>query len=87
MNKTVKERTTYPSYIALSESGELEERIHRAYALLASCTVCRGNVELTASRMNGAFVGQVSFPLYQVSDLILAKNLLLSGRRDPALSL
>jgi putative pyruvate formate lyase activating enzyme len=40
MNKTVKDRTNYPSYIALSESGELKERIHRAYALLESCTVC-----------------------------------------------
>jgi len=40
MNKTVKDRTNYPSYIELSESGELEERIHRAYALLESCTVC-----------------------------------------------
>ncbi len=30
----------YPSYLALSESGELEERIHRAYGLLESCTVC-----------------------------------------------
>ena len=30
----------YPSYITLSESGELEERICRAYALLESCTVC-----------------------------------------------
>ena len=40
MNKTVKDRTNYPSYIALNESGELKERIHRAYALLESCTVC-----------------------------------------------
>ena len=40
MHKTVKDRTNYPSYIALSESGELKERIHRAYALLESCTVC-----------------------------------------------
>jgi putative pyruvate formate lyase activating enzyme len=40
MHKTIKDRTNYPSYIALSESGELKERIHRAYALLESCTVC-----------------------------------------------
>ena len=40
MKKTVKDRTDYPSYRALNESGELEERIHRAYALLESCTVC-----------------------------------------------
>ncbi len=32
--------TEYPSYIALSESGELAERIDRAYDLLESCTVC-----------------------------------------------
>ena len=40
MIKTVKHRIDYPSYIALCESGELEERICRAYALLESCTVC-----------------------------------------------
>jgi putative pyruvate formate lyase activating enzyme len=40
MSKTVKHRIDYSSYIALSESGELEERICRAYALLESCTVC-----------------------------------------------
>jgi len=40
MSKTVKHRIDYPSYIALSESGELEDRICRAYALLESCTVC-----------------------------------------------
>ena len=40
MSKAVKHRIDYPSYIALSESGELEERICRAYALLESCTVC-----------------------------------------------
>jgi putative pyruvate formate lyase activating enzyme len=40
MNKTVKHKIQYPSYIGLRESGELEERIHRAYALLESCTVC-----------------------------------------------
>jgi putative pyruvate formate lyase activating enzyme len=40
MSKTVKHGIDYPSYIALSESGELEERICRAYALLESCTVC-----------------------------------------------
>jgi putative pyruvate formate lyase activating enzyme len=40
MNKAVKHRFDYPSYIALSESEELEERICRAYALMESCTVC-----------------------------------------------
>jgi putative pyruvate formate lyase activating enzyme len=30
----------YPSYIARAESGELAERIERAYLLLESCTVC-----------------------------------------------
>jgi putative pyruvate formate lyase activating enzyme len=40
MRKTVQHRKQYPSYIGLSESGELEERIHRAHALLESCTVC-----------------------------------------------
>jgi putative pyruvate formate lyase activating enzyme len=40
MSETVKHKIDYPSYIALSESGELEERICRAYALLESCTVC-----------------------------------------------
>ncbi len=40
MKKMVNDRTNYPSYISLNESGELEERIHRAYALLESCTVC-----------------------------------------------
>ena len=40
MSKTVKHGIDYQSYIALSESGELEERICSAYALLESCTVC-----------------------------------------------
>jgi putative pyruvate formate lyase activating enzyme len=40
MTKAVTYSRDYPSYIALSESGELEERICRAYALLESCTVC-----------------------------------------------
>jgi len=40
MKKTVKDRRDAPSYIALSESGELEKRVARAYALLESCTVC-----------------------------------------------
>jgi putative pyruvate formate lyase activating enzyme len=40
MSKAVMHRIDYPSYIALSESGELEDRICRAYALLESCTVC-----------------------------------------------
>ena len=40
MSETVKHGINYPSYIALSESGELKERICRAYALLESCTVC-----------------------------------------------
>jgi putative pyruvate formate lyase activating enzyme len=30
----------YPSYRALGESGELAERIERAYTLLESCTLC-----------------------------------------------
>ena len=29
-----------PGYVGLLESGELEERVERLYALLASCTVC-----------------------------------------------
>jgi putative pyruvate formate lyase activating enzyme len=29
-----------PGFVALLESGELEERVERLYALLASCTVC-----------------------------------------------
>jgi putative pyruvate formate lyase activating enzyme len=40
MGKAVMHRIDYPSYLALSESGELEERICCAYALLESCTVC-----------------------------------------------
>ena len=40
MKKTLKSRAVYPSYSALNESGELEERVHRAYALLEHCTVC-----------------------------------------------
>jgi putative pyruvate formate lyase activating enzyme len=40
MTKAVTHSIDYPSYIALSESGELEDRICRAYALLESCTVC-----------------------------------------------
>ncbi|MCK9593363.1 MAG: radical SAM protein [Methanoregula sp.] len=40
MDRTAIHRILYPSYVALSESGELAERIERAYALLASCTVC-----------------------------------------------
>jgi len=40
MTKAVKRNIDYPSYIALSESGELEDRICQAYALLESCTVC-----------------------------------------------
>jgi putative pyruvate formate lyase activating enzyme len=40
MSKAVMYRIDSPSYIALSESGELEDRICRAYALLESCTVC-----------------------------------------------
>jgi putative pyruvate formate lyase activating enzyme len=40
MSKAVKHGIDYPSYIALSESGELKERIYRAYALLETCTVC-----------------------------------------------
>ena len=38
--KTEKHRVDYPSYMALSESGELEDRTCRAYTLLESCTVC-----------------------------------------------
>jgi putative pyruvate formate lyase activating enzyme len=40
MSFEVKHGIDYPSYIALSESGELEDRICRAYALMESCTVC-----------------------------------------------
>jgi putative pyruvate formate lyase activating enzyme len=40
MKKTLKSRAVYPSYSSLNESGELEERVHRAYALLEHCTVC-----------------------------------------------
>jgi putative pyruvate formate lyase activating enzyme len=40
MKKKVNDRTNCHSYISLNESGELKERIHRAYALLESCTVC-----------------------------------------------
>jgi uncharacterized Fe-S radical SAM superfamily protein PflX len=40
MTEEVKHSIEHPSYIALSESGELEERICQAYALLSSCTVC-----------------------------------------------
>ncbi len=40
MDRTGIHRKLYPSYVTLSESGELAERIERAYALLASCTVC-----------------------------------------------
>ncbi|MFY9800278.1 MAG: hypothetical protein WAK10_03425, partial [Methanoregula sp.] len=40
MHRTAIHRTEYPSYLALSKSGELAERIDRAYDLLESCTVC-----------------------------------------------
>ncbi len=40
MTEAIKHSIEHPSYIALSESGELEERICQAYALLSSCTVC-----------------------------------------------
>ena len=29
-----------PGYVALLQSGELDERVEKLYALLASCTVC-----------------------------------------------
>ena len=29
-----------PGYVVLLQSGELEDRVERLYALLASCTVC-----------------------------------------------
>jgi putative pyruvate formate lyase activating enzyme len=32
-----------PGYVALLQSGELEERVQKLYALLASCTVCPRN--------------------------------------------
>jgi putative pyruvate formate lyase activating enzyme len=32
-----------PGYVALLDSGELEERVEKLYALLASCTVCPRN--------------------------------------------
>ena len=34
------ETATAPGYLALLESGELERRVERLYALLTSCTVC-----------------------------------------------
>jgi len=34
------ETATAPGYLALLESGELERRVERLYALLSSCTVC-----------------------------------------------
>jgi putative pyruvate formate lyase activating enzyme len=40
MSKRVKHGIGYPSYIARSESGELDEQVYPAYALLESCTVC-----------------------------------------------
>jgi len=40
MDRTSTRETHYPSYRALAESGELEQRIDRAYALLESCTLC-----------------------------------------------
>ena len=46
MTKTVKHKIDYPSYIAPSESGELEERICRAYTLLDFCTVCPRNCRI-----------------------------------------
>ncbi|MDD1698747.1 MAG: hypothetical protein LUQ36_10310 [Methanoregula sp.] len=82
MNKVIKHSIDYPSYITLSESGELEDRLSWSPARSAP-----GNVGLTASMMNGAFAGQVSFRLYQASDLILAKSLHWLGRMDPAPSL
>jgi putative pyruvate formate lyase activating enzyme len=42
--------TAYPSYLALSESGELGERINQAYALLGSCTICPRNCRI--NRLN-----------------------------------
>ncbi len=40
MSRPLTQGMNYPSYITLSRSGELEERIDRAYNLLESCTVC-----------------------------------------------
>jgi putative pyruvate formate lyase activating enzyme len=40
MHRKTIHRTGSPSYISLIESGELAERIDRAYALLESCTIC-----------------------------------------------
>jgi putative pyruvate formate lyase activating enzyme len=40
LDHTKTDRTKYPSYIALHESGELAERVERACSLLKSCIVC-----------------------------------------------
>jgi putative pyruvate formate lyase activating enzyme len=40
-----------PSYIALSESGELDQKAEEAFALLTSCTVCPRNCRV--DRANG----------------------------------
>ncbi|MDD1699859.1 MAG: radical SAM protein [Methanoregula sp.] len=40
MSWSLTQGMNYPSYITLNQSGELEERIDRAYNLLESCTVC-----------------------------------------------
>ncbi|MBC7327373.1 radical SAM protein [bacterium] len=37
------DRITYPSYLALYESGELDRRIEKAYQLLESCSLCPRN--------------------------------------------
>jgi putative pyruvate formate lyase activating enzyme len=39
-----------PSYIPLHESGELEQRVETAFALLASCTICPRNCRVDRSR-------------------------------------
>ena len=61
MSLEVKHGINYLSYITLSKSGELEERIWRAYALLESCTVCPRKCRINRLDDKRAIVGQVFF--------------------------
>jgi uncharacterized Fe-S radical SAM superfamily protein PflX len=53
-------------YVALNESGELAERIDRAYELLHSCRVCPRKCGANRIMMSGAFAKPLSCRSYRV---------------------
>ena len=61
MKKTVKDRSDYPSYIALNESGESKKEFTVHTHFWSPARSAPGNAGLTASKMNGVFAGLVSF--------------------------